>query len=133
MVETQSSVSISTKLARIAEIAKRKPGVALETLAHHIVFGSLDSRVYLLSLEGEAHGSVQTHGPVFSSPALLSDGTIVIGSYDEHLYFINDDGVVLATFHAGGKLFSSPAVLPDDTVVCATVRGHIHFIRLQRN
>ncbi len=36
MLETQDSKSISTKLARIAEIAKRMPEVALKTLAHHI-------------------------------------------------------------------------------------------------
>jgi RNA-directed DNA polymerase len=36
MGETQSSLTISTKLERIAKLAKEKPGVALTTLAHHI-------------------------------------------------------------------------------------------------
>jgi group II intron reverse transcriptase/maturase len=36
MSEAQDSTGISTRLARIAEIAERKPGVGLETLAHHI-------------------------------------------------------------------------------------------------
>lgn len=36
MGETQGSTSVSTKLERIALMAKRKPGVALTTLAHHI-------------------------------------------------------------------------------------------------
>lgn len=36
MLETQDSTSISTKLARIAEIARQMPGVGLKTLAHHI-------------------------------------------------------------------------------------------------
>jgi group II intron reverse transcriptase/maturase len=36
MIETQSSLDISTKLERIAELARRKPGVSLQTLAHHI-------------------------------------------------------------------------------------------------
>jgi RNA-directed DNA polymerase len=36
MAETQSSKTISTKLGRIAEIAKRMPGVALTSLSHHI-------------------------------------------------------------------------------------------------
>ena len=36
MPETPSSSCISTKLARIAELAKRAPGLALTTLAHHI-------------------------------------------------------------------------------------------------
>src|SRR5882757_4809699 len=33
---TQSLTTVSTKLERIAELAKRKPGVSLQTLAHHI-------------------------------------------------------------------------------------------------
>jgi len=36
MTETQSSKSISTKLERIAKLAKDKPEAALTTLAHHI-------------------------------------------------------------------------------------------------
>src|SRR5438552_4895320 len=36
MIETQSSLDVSTKLERIAELARRKPGVSLQTLAHHI-------------------------------------------------------------------------------------------------
>jgi group II intron reverse transcriptase/maturase len=36
MMETQDSPNISTKQERIAELAKRKPGEALRTLAHHI-------------------------------------------------------------------------------------------------
>jgi RNA-directed DNA polymerase len=36
MAGTQSPETVSTKLERIAELAKRKPGVALLTLAHHI-------------------------------------------------------------------------------------------------
>jgi len=35
-METQSSTIISTKLDRIAKLAKEKPGVALTALAHHI-------------------------------------------------------------------------------------------------
>ena len=36
MIETQSSLDVSTKLERIAELARRKPSVSLQTLAHHI-------------------------------------------------------------------------------------------------
>ena len=36
MAETQGSKTVSTKLKRIAEIAKRMPGVALTSLSHHI-------------------------------------------------------------------------------------------------
>jgi group II intron reverse transcriptase/maturase len=36
MIETPSSQDISTKLERIAKLAKGRPGVSLTTLAHHI-------------------------------------------------------------------------------------------------
>jgi group II intron reverse transcriptase/maturase len=36
MAEPQASVDVSTKLERIATLARNKPGVALRTLAHHI-------------------------------------------------------------------------------------------------
>src|SRR5262245_24445257 len=36
MTETQNSQDISTKLERIAKLAKDKPGIRLLTLAHHI-------------------------------------------------------------------------------------------------
>jgi len=41
MTETQSSQDVSTKLERIAKLAKDKPGVSLLTLAHHIDGGWL--------------------------------------------------------------------------------------------
>ena len=36
MTETPRSETVSTKLERIAKLAKEMPGVALTTLAHHI-------------------------------------------------------------------------------------------------
>ena len=36
MTETQNSTTVSTRLERIAKLAREKPGVALKTLAHHI-------------------------------------------------------------------------------------------------
>lgn len=36
MAETPSSITVSTKLERIAKLAKERPDVALTTLAHHI-------------------------------------------------------------------------------------------------
>ena len=36
MAETQGSKTVSTKLERIAEIAKKMPGVALTSRSHHI-------------------------------------------------------------------------------------------------
>jgi group II intron reverse transcriptase/maturase len=36
MAETQGSITVSTKLERIAKLAKERPNIALTTLAHHI-------------------------------------------------------------------------------------------------
>jgi RNA-directed DNA polymerase len=36
MVETQNSIAVSTKLKRIAELARRYPNTSLKTLAHHM-------------------------------------------------------------------------------------------------
>jgi hypothetical protein len=36
MAETSSSITVSTKLERIAQLAKEMPKVALTALAHHI-------------------------------------------------------------------------------------------------
>jgi RNA-directed DNA polymerase len=36
MAETSSSITVSTKIERIAKLAKEMPGVPLTTLAHHI-------------------------------------------------------------------------------------------------
>lgn len=41
MAETQSSSTVSTKLGRIAKLAREKPGVALTSLSHHIDMGWL--------------------------------------------------------------------------------------------
>jgi len=41
MTETQSSQDVSTKLERIAKLAKGKPGIRLLTLAHHMDVGWL--------------------------------------------------------------------------------------------
>jgi RNA-directed DNA polymerase len=36
MQETSGSLNVSTKLERIAKLAREAPGMALTTLAHHI-------------------------------------------------------------------------------------------------
>jgi RNA-directed DNA polymerase len=55
MTETQNSQDISTKLERIAKLAKEKPGVSLLTLAHHIDVGWL-REAYRRTRKGGARG-----------------------------------------------------------------------------
>ena len=38
----------------------------------------------------------ETIGPVYSSPAIGSDGTVYVGSYDKKLYAIKTDSTGLA-------------------------------------
>ena len=54
MAETQGSGSISTKLDRIAKLAKQVKGVALTSLSHHIDIEWLR----------EAHGRVRKDGGI---------------------------------------------------------------------
>jgi group II intron reverse transcriptase/maturase len=55
MTETQNSQDISTKLERIAKLAKDKPGVSLLTLAHHIDVNWL-REAYRRTRKGGARG-----------------------------------------------------------------------------
>lgn len=46
-----------------------------------IIFGALDGDVYWLSANGILRAQYATTGPVWSSPALTTDGDIVVGAY----------------------------------------------------
>ena len=59
----------------------------------------------------------ETIGPVYSSPAIGSDGTVYVGSYDDKLYAINGKtGAKLWEFETGHAVNSSPAIGSDGTV-----------------
>jgi RNA-directed DNA polymerase len=52
MTETQSSQDVSTKLERIAKLAKDKPGIRLLTLSHHIDVGWLGEAYHRTRKDG---------------------------------------------------------------------------------
>ena len=59
----------------------------------------------------------ETIGPVYSSPAIGSDGTIYVGLGDNKLHAINGKtGVKLWEFETGHAVDSSPAIGSDGTV-----------------
>jgi group II intron reverse transcriptase/maturase len=60
MTETQCSEEVSTKLERIAKLAKQRPGVALTTLAHHIDCEWLQEAYRRTSKDGAAGVDGQT-------------------------------------------------------------------------
>lgn len=58
-----------------------------------------------------------TGGPIGSSPAIGTDGTIYFGSDDDKVYAVSPQGKVKWTFQAGDNLgISSPAIAPDGTI-----------------
>ncbi|MDI7268576.1 MAG: PQQ-binding-like beta-propeller repeat protein [Myxococcota bacterium] len=66
--------------------------------------------LYALDMEGLVRWRVATGGKVFSSPALLPDGTIVVGSQDGHLWAVRPDGTARWKYRTRGDVDSTPAV-----------------------
>ena len=60
MKETSGSESVSTRLQRIAELARRAPGMALTTLAHHIDIDLLHEAQRRVRKDGAAGVDGQT-------------------------------------------------------------------------
>jgi hypothetical protein len=58
MAETSSSEEVSTKLQQVAELAKKAPGMAFTTLAHHMDVGFL----YEALLRTRADGATGVDG-----------------------------------------------------------------------
>ena len=90
--------------------------------------GSYDDNVYFLKPDGTKIAEFKTGDGVYSSPAIMSDGTVVVGSLDGNVYFLNPDGTKKAAFKTGGKVTSSPAVMSDGTVVVGSHDGNVYFL-----
>ncbi|UCG70649.1 MAG: PQQ-binding-like beta-propeller repeat protein, partial [Thermoplasmata archaeon] len=65
---------------------------------------------------GKEKWNFTTGGPVGSSPAIGSDGTIYVGSWDNKLYAINPDGTEKWNFTTGSMVVNSPAIGSDGTI-----------------
>ena len=69
---------------------------------------------YLLSVSGKS-GTLEWRrnlgGPVFSSPALLSNNSIVVGTVGHTVCCVSRDGIVLWSYDTGTPVFSSPCIL----------------------
>ena len=61
-------------------------------------------------------------GPMPSSPAIGSDGTIYIGSNDDNLYAVNPDGTEKWRYVVPGRrpVRASPAIASDGTIYVTT-------------
>ena len=72
----------------------------------------------------------KTGGPVGSSPAIGSDGSVYVGSKDDKLYAINGkSGVKLWEFETGSYVHSSPAIGSDGTVYVGSEDNKLYAIK----
>jgi outer membrane protein assembly factor BamB len=71
----------------------------------------------------------KTGGPVTSSPAIGSDGTVYIGSWDKKLYALNGkSGVKLWEFETGFYVETLPAIGSDGTVYVGSMDKKLYAI-----
>jgi outer membrane protein assembly factor BamB len=82
-----------------------------------ILFGSYDSTLYCLSLDGKKLWEVKTEGPVNGSPVVAGGKTFVAGC-DSVLHIIDvKDGKELAQVDLGGQAAATGAVIGDHLYV----------------
>jgi len=79
-------------------------------------------------VDGSLKWKYQTGGPVKSSPAIGSDGTIYVGSDDGSLYAINPDGSLKWKYQTGDWVLSSPAIGSDGTIYVGFYDGSLYAI-----
>ncbi len=79
-------------------------------VAHGVGFIGAGLYVYGFDLRGAVRWRTATGGKVFSSPALLPDGTIVVGSQDDKLWALRPAGAVRWTFSTADDVDGTPAV-----------------------
>jgi outer membrane protein assembly factor BamB len=72
--------------------------------------------------------TLATAGPIVSSPAVASDGSVLIGSQDGKLYATASDGTLKWSYATGDIIFSSPAVAHDGTIYIGSDDDHLYAI-----
>jgi len=82
---------------------------------NRIVFGSRDSYVYCLDVDGNEVWRFKTGGEIISTPS-ITDGKIYIGSYDGYMYCIGlENGNEIWRFRTGGAIGNfAPVNIHDD-------------------
>jgi outer membrane protein assembly factor BamB len=77
--------------------------------------------------------SMETRGPITSSPVVAADGSVLVGSHDGELYQVRRDGKTLWRFATSDLIFSSPALVgggiayigsDDDNLYALDLGGH---------
>jgi outer membrane protein assembly factor BamB len=74
--------------------------------------------------------SVETRGPITSSPAITADGSIVVGSHDGQLYVVGRDGKPIWRFATADLIFSSPALVGGGIAYIGSDDDHLYALDL---
>jgi hypothetical protein len=126
MTETPSSTVISTKLERIAKLAKERPGIALTTLAHHIDIEWL-REAYRRTRKGGAAGIDGQSAEQYAEHA-APGATIVPRTGLRSVEFDSPAGTMLAISSARGQATRVRGAGGD-----ARLRAHMLMLPLRKS
>ena len=70
----------------------------------------------------------QAAGPIVSSPAIASDGSVLVGSQDGKVYAVGRDGTLRWSYATGDIIFSSPALAHDGTIYIGSDDDHLYAL-----
>jgi outer membrane protein assembly factor BamB len=97
---------------------------------------STEFDVYAINRDGTLKWKFKTDGPLSSSPAIGTDGTIYVGNqkldgYGEapgNLYAINSDGTLRWKFTAGKAIYATPAIGADGVIYVGSYDKYLYAI-----
>lgn len=93
-----------------------------------VIFGSLDHRVYALSLEGNQVWTFETGGAV-AAPIVVAGGRAYVGSFDGVFYAINaSTGVEEWRFDGASNWFWAQALVAQGLVYAASLDGNLYAL-----
>ncbi len=93
-----------------------------------VIFGSLDHRVYALSLEGNEVWTFETGGAV-AAPIVVAGGRVYVGSFDGVFYAINaSTGVEEWRFDGASNWFWAQALVAQGLVYAASLDGNLYAL-----
>ncbi len=92
-----------------------------------------DGNYYLLALtyndnDADSKWLFPTGGPIRSSPAIGSDGTVYVGCDDDFLYAVAPGGTGLWTFQTERDVVTSPAIGEDGTIYIGSEDSHLYAL-----
>ena len=98
-----------------------------------VYFGSLDHKVYALSLEdGSLEWSFPTGGAVVARPLLVGEN-VIVGSFDRKLYRIDARTGAGSTILQADNWFWAGAVTSGDSIFATSMDGKVHILDLAGN